>query len=215
VRREKFIFVPALLLLTGLIAQPASAQGGERPQAGQARSEAAQQARTNGNAESQSGERPDADGAAGNARPNRRAGLPPRWLDRLRNMSPEEQERFLQNNRRFRALPQDRQDQIRRNLQKWNSLSPRQRAAIRNRERVFARMTPEQRQYVRKNLLPRWQRLPAEGRQAIRGRLRLLRRMTRAERAAALGDPRFMRGLSPDEQSLLRDLNSLRIPPAE
>ncbi|HXJ18041.1 MAG TPA: DUF3106 domain-containing protein [Candidatus Polarisedimenticolia bacterium] len=214
-RRKMLIFLPVLLLVTGFVAQPASAQGRGQQQSRQADNEAAQQERVNGNPESGNGVRPDADGAAGEGRPNPRAGLPPRWLDRIRNMSPEEQERFLQNNRRFQALPQDRQDQIRRNLQNWNSLSPKQRAAIRNRERIFERMTPEQRQYVRQSLLPRWQQLPIERRQAIRGRLRLLQRMTRVERAAALDDPRFMRGLSPEEQSLLRDLNLLRNPPDE
>jgi hypothetical protein len=31
---------------------------------------------------------------------------------------------------------------------------------------------------------------------------------------AALADPKFLRGLSPDEQSMLRDLNSFRNPPS-
>jgi hypothetical protein len=36
--------------------------------------------------------------------------------------------------------------------------------------------------------------------------------MSPAERKAALEDPKFMQGLSPDEQSTLRDLNSLTSP---
>jgi hypothetical protein len=32
------------------------------------------------------------------------------------------------------------------------------------------------------------------------------------QRAAALNDPRFMQGLSPDEQSVLRGLDSVRNP---
>ena len=35
------------------------------------------------------------------------------------------------------------------------------------------------------------------------------------ERQAALNDPKFTQGLSPDEQSMLRDLNSLRNPPPQ
>lgn len=210
-RRVTLIFGLALLFLTGLLAPSASAQVGEGWRARQARRNAAQQARANGDAPADTG------GVAGKGQPNLRgmAGLPPKWLDNMRDMSPEEQERFLRNNQRFQALPPERQEQIRRNLQKWNSLSPEERKAIRNRERILEQMSPEQRQYVRNSLLPRWQQLPMERRQAIRGRLRMLQGMTPAERGAALDDARFMRGLSPDEQSLLRDLNSLRNPPEE
>ena len=192
----------AFLVLTGLETRPLLAQASEPPEEQQELPVAAQQ---------------DAPGPANagptNAqRPNLRAlaGLPPKWLEQLQDMTPEEQERFLQNNQRFQALPAARQEQIRRNLEKWNSLTPEQRQAARQRERALERMSPQQRQYVRDSLLPRWQQLPPARRQVIRNRLRLLQRMTPAERSAVLADPRFMRGLSPEEQSVLRDLNALR-----
>ncbi len=141
------------------------------------------------------------------------AGLPPKWVENLRDMSPEEQERFLDNNRQFQNLPPERQAQIRTNLQKWNQLSPTERNAIRDREYMWEHMSPEQRQYVQNVLLPRWQQMPPERRQLINGRLHTLQGMTPAEREAALDDPRFMQGLSPDEQSMVRDLNSLRNTP--
>ena len=40
----------------------------------------------------------------------------------------------------------------------------------------------------------------------------LTHRESRPGGGAALDDPRFKRGLSPNEQSVLRDLNSLRYP---
>jgi hypothetical protein len=76
-------------------------------------------------------------------------------------------------------------------------------------------MTPEQRQYVRNTLLPKWQAMPPERRQAINRHLAMLRNMSPATQEAALNDPRFTEGLSPDEQSMLRELNSLRNPPAQ
>jgi len=42
--------------------------------------------------------------------------------------------------------------------------------------------------------------------------LHVLQGMTPDQRQAAISDPQFMRGLSPDEQSMLRDLNGLRNP---
>ncbi|HVB87651.1 MAG TPA: DUF3106 domain-containing protein [Candidatus Dormibacteraeota bacterium] len=191
-----YVIAPALLLLAGLAAQPASAQAGER---WPARSEAVAQRRAQMNRA---------------RRPNVRVmeGLPPKWLEKLREMPPAQQQRFLQNNERFRNLPPQRQEQIRRNLERWNNLSPEQKQAARNAEEALERMTPQQRAYVRNTLLPKWQALPMNRRQVIRRHLAMLSRMGPSTQQAALNDPRFMAGLSPDEQDILRSLNSLRNP---
>ncbi len=139
-------------------------------------------------------------------------GLPPKWIEQLRDRSPEEQQRFMENNERFKSLPPERQAQIRRNLEQWNKLSPEQKNAIMDRERFFESLSPQQRQYVRNNLLPRWQAMPFERRQILLGRLRELRSLSPESREAKLNDPNFMQGLSPDEQQTLRDLNQLRNP---
>jgi hypothetical protein len=156
-------------------------------------------------------------GGAMRGQPNLRgmAGLPPRWVENLREMPPEEQERFLQNNRAFQNLVPERQAQIRKNLENWNKLTPAERDAIRQRAEILDRMTPAQRVYLRNTLLPKWQAMPADRRQAINGRLRILQSMGPGAQEAALADPKFMQGLSPDEQSMLRDLNSFRNPPSE
>jgi hypothetical protein len=190
VRLRLFTIAPVLLLFLGFAAGPALAQMGWRMQA-------AAQRRANG---------------AG--RPNVRGmeGLPPKWLQKLQDMPPAEQERFLENNQRFRNLLPERQEQIRRNLARWNSLTPEQKQAARSAEEALERMTPEQRAYVRNTLLPKWQALPMARRQVIRRRLAMLSRMSPSTQQAALNDPKFMEGLSPEEQDMLRTLNSLRNP---
>ncbi|HXQ27125.1 MAG TPA: DUF3106 domain-containing protein [Candidatus Acidoferrales bacterium] len=199
--------IPALALafgfLMGLAAQPVRAQNGERLRAWRERREAAMKAKQN-------------DGAA-KGQPNVRGmeGLPPKWVENMRDMPPEDQERFMQNNERFKSLPPERQEQIRQNLQRWNSLTPEQQEAARTREQMLEQMTPEQRQYVRNTLLPRWQSMPIERRTVIRRHLARLQAMTPAEQQSALNNPRFLDGLNPDEQSMLRELNSLRNPPAQ
>ena len=140
-----------------------------------------------------------------------RADLPPRWIDRLREMTPAEQEKFLNNNTRFRNLPSERQAQIRQRLQVWNNLSPEQRQTLAQRERVLAQMTPEQRNYVRETLLPEWQNLPPARRQVVLGKLRDLHSLSDSERASKLNDESFMNGLSPDERQMLRGLSNLRV----
>jgi hypothetical protein len=153
-------------------------------------------------------------GAAAKNQPNLRgmAGLPPKWVERLQDMPPNEQQHFMQNNQQVQNLPAQRQEQSRKTLERWNSLAPDQKTALRNEEAVLERMSPPQRQYLRNVLLPKWQAMPVERRQAINGRLRILRNMSPATQQAALNDPKFVDGLSADEQSMLRELNSFRNP---
>ena len=158
-------------------------------------------------AEASAAQRPGGDGRA-------LAGLPPKWTEKLQDMSPGEQERFMRNNERFKSLPPKQQAQIRQRMQLWNRLSPDEREVMRDREQAWERMTPDQRQYVRNELLPRWQQMPPERRQLLMGRLHTLRGMSGADREAQLNDPKFMQGLSPQEQQTLRDLDHLRNPPA-
>ena len=208
-RHGRLILALSLALLAAFAARDAVAQGfWEQPPRLRMMQGPGRRLRPNEAPDANNGEGPQGQGAGRGM-----AGLPPKWVEGLRDMSPEEQERFLGNNRRFQNLPPERQVQIRNNLQKWNQLSPTERDAIRDREYMWEHMSPEQRQYVQGVLLPRWQQMPLERRQLINGRLHTLQSMTPAEREAALDDPRFMQGLSPDEQSMLRDLNSLRNPP--
>lgn len=142
-----------------------------------------------------------------------RANLPPGWGEQLREMSPADQEKFLNNNKRFRNLPPEQQAQIRQRLKVWNNLTPAQRQTLLQRERVLQQMTPEQRRYVQQTLLPEWQKLPPARRQVVLGKLRDLRDLSESDRAAKLDDESFVNGLSPDERQMLRDLSTLRVGP--
>jgi hypothetical protein len=143
------------------------------------------------------------------------AGLPPKWVERLQEMSPEEQGKFMRNNAEFRHLPPERQAQIRNRLQRWNNLTPQERAEIRTRESNFEHMSPEQREEIRNNLLPRWRELPMDRRLTVREHLRALQGLSAPDRDARLNDPEFMRGLSPNEQGILHDLNRIQAPPPQ
>jgi len=140
-----------------------------------------------------------------------RAGAKPPWVDRLRNIPPQERERVLENQDKFRSLPSDRQEHIRRDFQRWDRLTPLQRDELRDRERVWRQMTPEQREHIRADVLPRWEQMPSERRQAIQRRLRVLREMPESARNQHLGDPNFTRGMSREDQALLRDLSHLHV----
>jgi len=205
----------AMLFSLGLLlspwAQPAAAQWRHFP-----RFQAVAQ-RKEANAAKNFAPAPKANGGpVRQGQPNLRgvAGLPPKWVENLREMPPEQQERFLQNNRAFQNLPPERQTQVRKNLENWNKLSPAERDEIRDREQILERMSPAQRQYLRDTLLPKWQAMPVDRRKLINGRLHILQQMGPGAQQAALADPKFTQELSPDEQSMLRDLNSYRNPSA-
>lgn len=184
------------IFAAALLASPLAAQDRQRPAAGHRPAQA--QARREMRAE----------------RRVQRAQIPPRWLERLQKMSPQEQERFLENNRRFQALPPERQAQIRARLKQWNSLTPEQQQALIHRERILERLTPEQRREVRQVILPQWRQLPPARRRLLVGKLRQLQGLSDKDRQQRLKDPQFVQELSPSEQALLKELAELKVGPA-
>lgn len=186
----------AVLLLVGCVSAPAVA----RPGAAQ------------GQAKHDPGEKPRIEAEKKQNRDKHpMPGMPAHWIERLREMPPKEQERFMNNNERFQQLPPERQAQIRNRLQQWNSLTPEQRTEVRKREGVWRQMSPEQQRYIREDLLPKWKQLPPERRQAILRRLSALRNLSESERAAKLNDPAFLQGLNPEDRGMLRELAGLRV----
>jgi hypothetical protein len=200
-RRCRLQFV-ALVVLVALVAAPVLAQRG----AGQGKNRGGQ---------TPPGKMMGQGKMMGPGKMGANAGLPPAMLERLREMPPAEQERFLRNNQRFRMLSPEQQAQIRQRLRQWNSLTPEQRQAMRERERIWAEMTPEQRQRVREEIMPRWQQLPPERRQAIQRRLHVLRDLDEQQREERLKDEAFLQGLSPEDRDLLRELARLRLGPPQ
>jgi catalase len=204
----------AAALLTAFAPEPVRAQNGERLRAWHERQVAQRQESQRQGAQQQEAQREQRGGRA-QMNPRGAAGLPPKWVENLREMPPGEQERFLQNNEKFQSLAPARQAQIRQNLEKWNRLTPDQKDRIRATEQMFEQMSPEQRERFRDEIVPKLAQLAPERRQRVIGHWRRLQAMTPDEQQAALRDPRFMPGLSPDEQSLVRNLNSMGAPPPE
>ena len=193
--RSIFGIVSAALLLAGLSCGSAS---------GQTRAQLRRAERQQSRAEALN--------APNGVRPGANANnLPPKAIERLQDMPPERQEKFLQNSLRFQSLPPEQQARIRERLQAWNRLTPAQQQDLRNRQRVWEQMTPEQRTYVRQTLLPRWQQLPPERRQAIMQRLHSLRDLSEADRQAKLNDPAFTEGMSGEDRETLQQLAHLHV----
>jgi hypothetical protein len=140
--------------------------------------------------------------------------MPQKWMTKLQQMSPAEQERFLDNNRRFQNLPAWRQEEIRARLKQWNSLTPEQKQTLIRRAQILERMSPAERREIRQVILPEWRQLPPDRRQVLKRKLLELRGLNDAEREKRLNDPAFEQGLSPQEQDLLEKLSKLKVGPA-
>ena len=133
---------------------------------------------------------------------------PPGFLQRLRDLPPDEQERVLQNNARFQRLPPERQEKVRENLRRWNSLSPRQKEVIRQREEILRNLSPEQRQELR-SIYPSYHQLPPDRQHQVMRAFTRLHELPPAQRARLLSSRAFREHFSPEEQQIIRRLAGL------
>jgi hypothetical protein len=195
--RFQFGTVWATLLAAGLLCSPAFGQKFSKVGQAEAPARPVQFPRPNGM-------RPGAN--SGNMN-----NLPPKTMERLREIPPDKQENFLRNNERFRNLPPDRQAQIRERLQAWNQLTPARQQEFRERQRIWEQLTPDQRREVQQRLLPRWQQVPPSRRQAIMQRLHQLRDLSESGRQAKLNDSSFVEGLNVEDREMLGQLAHLHV----
>jgi Protein of unknown function (DUF3106) len=212
-RAAQFVLSLALLPAAGVAAQPSPPQHPfEQANAAAHRQKQRQQQQQK---QKQAGKNQPQSQARAEGEARGMAGLPPKWVEHLQELPPEEQERFLKNQNDFKSLPPERQAQVRDNLRHWNSLTPAERNNLRTEEHNWEQMSPDQREHIRSEILPRWQQLPPERRQLVMGRLRALRDMSETDREAKLNDEQFLSGLNPDERDLLRKMDTLRNPPPQ
>jgi uncharacterized protein DUF3106 len=163
-----------------------------------------------------------ANGNTGLVRPNpQRGNLAPRqqlgvgaarpWVDKMRDLNPQQRERVMQDSPAFHNLPPEKQNRIRNQFSQWDSKTPQQRADQREREQAWRQMTPDQREHVKNDVLPAWRQMPAERQQAIQQRLSVLKNMPEFARNQRLSDPNFTRGMSEEDKATLHDLSHLHV----
>jgi hypothetical protein len=241
-RAAKFVFSMALAILLAFAAEPAFAQRGrgqgqpaktpKRDAAAERRQQRLQQQQREGqkaadqNAAKSGEAPPESNAGRGQGNPFRPglgpgagrggpgAGAPPKFLQQLREMTPEEQERTLQDNPRFQRLGPEGQEEIRNSLREWNSLTPVQKEERKRREARLEALTPEERRDIRQRIFPNWQRLERWRKMGIVRRLNSLQGMTDEERERRLNDAAFTQGLSGEELEILKTFSRLGLGPA-
>jgi hypothetical protein len=150
--------------------------------------------------------RPNENGAGATLRPRQEVGVgsPRPFVDRMRDLSPQQRDRVLQSSRAFQNLSPEQQGRIKQQFSQWDKMTPTQRADLRAKEDTWRKMTPEQRSYVKNDVLPRRQ-------QVIQQKLGVLQNMPESARNRRLSDPNFTRGMSDEDRQTLHDLSHLHV----
>jgi hypothetical protein len=112
---------------------------------------------------------------------------------KFNELTPQEKQRVIENNRRLQNLP------------------PAQREELQKRGQTWTNLTPQQQNHIRNDIAPKWRQMPPERRQAIRQRLRVLQNMPEYARNQRLSDPNFTRGMSEEDKATLHDLSHLHV----
>src|SRR6266481_6249642 len=59
------------------------------------------------------------------------------WVDQMRDLSPPQRERVLQNSKAFQNLSPDKQNRIRQQFNQWDHMSPSQQTDLRQKENTW------------------------------------------------------------------------------
>jgi hypothetical protein len=133
------------------------------------------------------------------------------FVDRMRDLSPRQRERVLENSRNFQGFSPEQQNRIRQQFSQWDKMSPQQQMDLRDKENTWRRMTPEQREHIKSNVLPQWRQMPRDRQQTIQQKLGVLQNMPESARNRRLNDPNFTRGMSEEDKAMLHDLSHLHV----
>jgi hypothetical protein len=113
--------------------------------------------------------------------------------------------------RRFQDLSPEEKRRVLQNREKFNRLSPQRQQEIREAAKNWGRLTQEQQNHIKNDVLPVWKQLSPARRNAITNRLGVLQNMPESARNQHLNDPNFTRGMSEEDQALLRDLSHMHV----
>ncbi|MGO4210193.1 DUF3106 domain-containing protein [Terriglobus sp. 2YAB30_2] len=126
------------------------------------------------------------------------------WMDKHRNLTPQQQQNALRSEPGFQQLPPETQARVMGRLGQLNAMPPQQRERVINRAEAMEKLEPQQRQQVR-GALSQLGALPTERRRLVARAFRDLRRMPPEQRQNTLNSPAY-RDFTPQERSTLNNL---------
>ena len=133
------------------------------------------------------------------------------WLNRQREMPPEQRRKVLEDDPNFRRLPRETQRQYEQRLQRFNSMPPERQQQVLRRMETWEHLTPAQKQDLR-GIGQQFNSLPADRRRAVRNAIDTLRAMPPSARERELQSGRF-NDFSPQERNILNGAARLPLAP--
>ena len=131
----------------------------------------------------------------------------PDWIQKNQGLSPQEQQRRLQQERGYSQLPPDQQRRVQDTLNRVNQMPPDQRQRTLERNENMERLPPQRQQQIR-NSAARLAQMPPERQQTMKEAIRNLRNVPPGLRQSQLNSPQYSH-LSPDERGVVGDLLSV------
>ncbi|HWZ50246.1 MAG TPA: DUF3106 domain-containing protein [Granulicella sp.] len=137
------------------------------------------------------------------------------WMERHSNLTPEQQQRALEQEPGFRQQPPQVQQRMRDTLSHLNSMGPEQRSHTLERMEEMEHLSPPQRQQVR-GAMAQLGGLPPDRRRVVARAFRDLRSMSPAERQGTINNYQFRSQFTPAEWATLSNLMVVEplLPPA-
>lgn len=124
------------------------------------------------------------------------------WMDSHSHLTPEQQQRALQQEPGFRSLPHDQQLKLQDRLQKLNQMPPAERERMLQRNEAIEKMSPAQRRNFQ-SAMQRWTTMDPDRKRAVAKSFRDLRSLPPNQRAAALNSQEYRSRLTDEERGTL------------
>lgn len=140
--------------------------------------------------------------AALSAQPRIRARV--NQVEKFSRMTPQERKSAIKD------LPPKRQEQIERNVERYNSLTPEQKKNLQGRLERFNQLSPGDQQRARK-LFRDVSEMQEDRRFEVRREMARLRHMDPEKRKERLNDERYKNKYSPDERRVIEELTELKV----
>jgi hypothetical protein len=127
------------------------------------------------------------------------------WLQRHGNLSPEQQEKALQNEPGFNRLAPETQQKLLDRLRQINRMPPNQRQRTVDRIEAMERLSPQMRQQVRASV-QQFHALPEDRQRLMKKAFRDLREYPPEQRQAMMNSGQFQAQFTPQERSILGNI---------
>lgn len=138
--------------------------------------------------------------------------ITPEKLERWRSMPPEKKERIRKRYRWWKNLPPERRERILERGKRWEKLPERQRHFLRQRREIYRNAQPEEKRAIKK-FFRHWRKLSHEQRHALRRDMAEMKSLSVTERDERLMRWSFYSGLAPDEQKAVNRFLFSELPP--